>query len=534
MVLTKVTHMDQPSPDRLHVLLLLGIACALLLLLPAPPAFARPATTFTVQSNADSPAPNDGSCATAPATCTLREAIAEAQNGDTINISTMTITLNAGELAISRDITIGGAGEGSTIIDGNSASRVFNFASGGTYALSGVTIQNGNCAAPCTPGGGGVYNAGTLMLSNVTITNSKAMEGGGVYNAYRSSSLTLNSVTLSGNTATGTQLGQGGGGLWNGHALTANNVTITGNSAYQGAGYYNNSDADATFTGFTISGNTAWYAGGGVNDDQNLGAAKIVMTGGTIMGNTATAGAGIDNDGGTMILTNVTVSNNIATPPGPLSAGGGILTKKVMTLNGVTINGNKANFGAGILNGGEPGNSLSITNSTISGNGTEGVGGGSGLFMLTAGTVNMLNVTISANAARDGGGINTSQGAGVSLKMTILVGNTGTGAPDCYGSVGSLGYNLVGDNSGCSFAATTGDQVNVSAGLGALGNNGGPTQTMPIGPGSNALDMGTNAGCPGTDQRGITRPQGTACDIGAYEYVQGTSTPSLFMPMVLR
>ena len=89
--------------------------------------------------------------------------------------------------------------------------------------------------------------------------------------------------------------------------------------------------------------------------------------------------------------------------------------------------------------------------------------------------------------------------------------------PDCRGTLTSLGHNLIGDDTGCGFAPVTGDLVNSVPLLGLLRDNGGPTFTHALLPGSPAIDAGDDARCPSTDQRGVPRPQGAACDIGAYE-----------------
>jgi hypothetical protein len=97
---------------------------------------------------------------------------------------------------------------------------------------------------------------------------------------------------------------------------------------------------------------------------------------------------------------------------------------------------------------------------------------------------------------------------------------SGTGGRDCAGTLGEdQGYNLDGDDS-CGFTRAT-DITNTDPLLGPLANNGGPTQTMALLPGSPAIDKGGTAanGCLATDQRGVTRPQGPACDIGAFEAV---------------
>ena len=90
---------------------------------------------------------------------------------------------------------------------------------------------------------------------------------------------------------------------------------------------------------------------------------------------------------------------------------------------------------------------------------------------------------------------------------------------DVYGTVTSLGHNLIGDTTDSTGFGADGDLLNVDAKLAPLANNGGSTQTCALLPGSAALGAADAASVPATDQRGITRPQGAAADIGAFEVV---------------
>src|SRR5262249_41061524 len=102
----------------------------------------------------------------------------------------------------------------------------------------------------------------------------------------------------------------------------------------------------------------------------------------------------------------------------------------------------------------------------------------------------------------------------------ILAGNTappGAG-PDCRGTVHSSGHNLIGTTQGCTFVKVASDKLNKPAKLAPLHGNGGPTRTMALQNGSPAIDAILPAACTiKVDQRGVTRPQGPRCDIGAYE-----------------
>jgi hypothetical protein len=241
----------------------------------------------------------------------------------------------------------------------------------------------------------------------------------------------------------------------------------------------------------------------------------------------------------TVTLSRVEITSGHA--PGTGSGGG------VRNLNG-TLNlsdsfvylNSAATTGGGIENGA----TTNVTNSTITGNFAGANGGGldSGL-----GAATLKSVTVAFNeadssgpAGGDGGGISMLFGT-VTLTNTIVANNHNGPypwtAPDCEGTPTSLGYNLIGDTTGCSWTSTTGDITGVTfPGLGVHGENGGPTQTVPLTAGSPAIDAanpaapgsGGNA-CPATDQRGVGRPLGPRCDIGAFEATL-TGGPTAVLP----
>jgi hypothetical protein len=252
-------------------------------------------------------------------------------------------------------------------------------------------------------------------------------------------------------------------------------------------------------------------------------------------GNVADAGGGLLNEG-TLTLINSTVSGNAAT-----YGGGGLHNYfSTLTLINSTVSGNTARVGGGLFNylG-----TLRLTNSTVSGNAaTYGGGGlfntGSNLFNAGVGTLTLINSTVSGNAAEVGGGLYTynwftycdcSGYAEVGLTNSIIANNPNGG--NCHNSSfpSSHGYNLDSDGS-CRLTDPT-DRPSVDPFLGPLQDNGGPTFTHALLPGSPALDAipwGTN-GCGTTlvgDQRWQARPHavGGACDIGAYE-VEVTGQP---------
>lgn len=160
-------------------------------------------------------------------------------------------------------------------------------------------------------------------------------------------------------------------------------------------------------------------------------------------------------------------------------------------------------------------NTVLVVNSTISGNHSDDPGGG--IARLSGGEITLNFVTITNNSASSGGGVSGTIG---SIKNSIVAGNSAGANPDCSGTLNSDGYNLIGNTSGTTITGDlTGNILNVSAELAPLADNGGNTSTHALLPGSPAIDAG-DCGAVAADQRGVARPQGSACDIGAFELVQ--------------
>ncbi len=404
------------------------LVVALMVASHAAPASAATITVTTTNDELNS----DGDCSLREAiqaanTDAAVDACATGSGADTIDLATGTYALSiagasedsnvTGDLDITADLTITGAGQATTIIDGNATDRVFDVRPSATVEISGVTVRNGN---PVSGHGGGIANnGGPLTLKNSTVTDNRtAGAGGGFYN-HINKVATLIDSTVSNNTSTG----QGGGGIWN----------------------------------------------------QN----------------------------GTLTLTNSTVNGN--TTEGLGDGGGGI-----HHVNSTS-------------------NPLTVTNSTISGNSSESAGGGIGL-KFGVGTANIVtNSTITGNSALlafGGGGITDSFGD-IELKYTIIANNS---PEDCKTAIISGGHNLDSDNS-CALGGT-GDLSGGNADLDPLALNApGTTETHALGTSSDAIDAG-GGDCPppATDQRGISRPQGTDCDIGAYESQAGPAPTATSMP----
>ena len=148
----------------------------------------------------------------------------------------------------------------------------------------------------------------------------------------------------------------------------------------------------------------------------------------------------------------------------------------------------------------------------------------------------LSNATLAFNTASNDGSPQGGNlyiypsGAGVTVMNSIIAGGTAdNGSENCFGASGQLasqGYNLENRNQ-CAFTAP-GDRISTPAKLGSLKNNGGSTNTVALLSGSPAINHGNPSGCTDpssnppaaitTDQRGVHRPQGKRCDIGAFEF----------------
>ena len=228
-------------------------------------------------------------------------------------------------------------------------------------------------------------------------------------------------------------------------------------------------------------------------------------------------GGGILNsNGGTLTITNSTVSENIA------PFGGGIYNSGTLSIVNSTISDNMASSeGAGVYNA----RTLMITNSTFSGNAAHGSGGG----CINGGMLLITNSTLSGNSASNGGGGVFNLGA-LHIGNTVLKrGDSGANiTTGSGGTVTSLGYNVSSDD-GSGFLTGPGDQINIDPLLGPLQGNGGPTFTHSLMPGSPAVDAGDPNFTPPPfyDQRGSSfwRVRNGRIDVGSFEVQSGT-TPS--------
>jgi hypothetical protein len=432
--------------------------------------------TFVVNTNADAPDvdPGDGLCAAADGTCTMRAAVDEANahpGQDTITIApgidpTLSIggdleDANAtGDLDVHESLVIDGGG---ATLDGASLDRVIDVHAGNLivhdltitdgYLLDESPSQHGNGAAIDQEG------AGAVIVTDSTFANNAVIASGGAIAAPGGGAILVDHSTFATNRAF-----LGTGGAISGALVGVANSTITTSTSTEGGAIYG---TDVSLSTSTVTGNSVGpagafpgnrfgvFAGGGIFAAQSL-----IIDHSTVADNTA--------------FTDVATQTALA---------GGVDVTRSATVTASTITGNAfANVTA---------SSALVERSTITGTG----------FGVDSPTV--------------------------TLGATIV-----TGAPACFtpapaGSppvspvVTSDGNNLAGDTS-CSLHGA-GDQSGVDPLLGSLDENGGPTRTLLPQAGSPAIDVippGTTGLCDSsspTDQRGLPRPSGPRCDVGAVE-----------------
>jgi hypothetical protein len=408
-----------------------------------------------------------------------------------INIILVTNTDDSGPGSL-RD-ALASANDGDTIdFDSSLNGQTITLTSGQLVVDNSVTISgpganllalDGNAndrIFSINPGG----NPGeTVIISGLTIRNGHAVtgnDGGGILNV--DATLTVIGCTLSGNSGNG--VFSAGGGIAN------------------EAGEFTN--ATLTVTNCTVGDNSAGF-GGGISNSSGAGGVTLTVTNSTISGNSSILSCG-DGGGG-----------------GGIFSGAGKIGGATVTVSNSIISGNSADCGGGVVSGA----GFTVSNSTISGNSATTTCGGIENF----GDLTVTNSTISDNTAvNPGGAIYNSFMANIA--NTVL--NAGASGGTIFNVPGftftSLGYNLASDDGG-GVLTGPGDQINTDPMLGPLQDNGGPTFTHALLPGSPAIDAGDPSFTPPPlyDQRGspFHRVFDGHIDIGSFEVqpVRATPTP---------
>src|SRR4051794_1770305 len=426
---------------------------------------AASAATFTV-SNTNATGPGS-----------LVDAISQANavaGPHTINITTSGTMAVTTPLLLTQSMTINGpvATPPTFTIDGGNSTRIIQVSpsAAGPMTLTGITLTRGRVDS--TKGGAIDLPAGrTLNLTNCLVTANSTtgtssadifLSAGGAIST--AGTLNIQTSTLSDNTSTGP-----GAAIYAASTATVSIVLsqLTGNQATNFAGaMYCSASVLITITNSTFFGNSSGSGGSGAIGFTDT---KAIISGCTFSGNTT------------------------------LGAGGAMVAN--------------ARTGA----------SIGIENSTFSGNTADFAGA----FYAQEGTTDLRNVTITANSARRAGGgfNNPGPATRIELRNSIVAGNTVTqpGGADCSGPVLSNGYNLIGSTDGCTGLVAS-DIPGPLPAPAPLSINGGFTLTPLPFLSSPAVEGGTPSGCLGlsganltVDQRGMGRPFGARCDIGAVE-----------------
>jgi len=339
-----------------------------------------------------------------------------------------------------------------------------------------------------------------------------------------SSALTSQPTTITLNSANGPLV------LSDSNPVTMDGVGMISVSGGGQVGVFNITSGNVTMNNLAIiNGFTAGY-GGGIFNQGTLTLNNCLLDHDSANG---IGGGGIANYGGTITLNSCTFSNDSATYSN--SEGGGLATFSAghvakTRVNGCTFSLCSAHAGGGMFTSSSD---CVVTNCTFSNNSAFH---GGAFVPFNNRTMTMINCTISGNSATSvGGGIWIWGPTTFNLINTIVAGNTATSSgPDISGTVATADHNLIGNASGSS-GLKNGVNGNIVGGngnpvinpmLGPLQNNGGPTQTMALLPGSPAIAAADNSMAPATDQRGYNRIDlaGETTDIGAFE-VQSFDPP---------
>ena len=364
--------------------------------------------------------------------------------------------------------------------------------------------------AAANTAGGGTVALGSGCVYTLTAVNNTADGPTGLPQITRNITIQGNGSTITRSTASGTPafriLDVASGATVTVTGVTMSNG-IANDGSHGGGALYNH--GNLTITSSTFSGNsnpaTSGSSGGAI---QNSG--TLTVTGCVFTGNTAMEGGGVFNQNLATIQQS-TFTSNTAT----IYGGGALLNAYgTMTVVGSTFVLNTGP-GGGVL---DNDTTTNISDSTMYNN-TGGTHGGGAIQNF--GVVNLTTSTVAGDTSPYGADIYTYTGNTTTVSSTIVA--NGLSGSNC-GGPGTLvdgGYNL-DTAASCGFSAANHSLSNANPMLQALASNGGPTQTMALSPGSAALDVipSATAGCGGTtDQRGISRPQGPGCEIGAYELI---------------
>jgi len=525
-----------------------------------PPPPTGPGAVITVTTT-DDELNSDGDCA-------LREAIQAANTdaavdacvagsgADTVLVPAGTYLLTipgagedanqTGDLDILDNLTLNGDGAEVTILDGNSLDRLLQIHTGRTATVSDLTVTGG---LVIDVRGSAIDNRGTLTLNDAIVRGntlqSASSYGGALANSavVQDATAYVNYSLIAENTAPCSAGLSNAAGTGLTAALHLDHTSVLSNTAAAFAGgVYNgqiggttDSVSILTLTDSLVAGNSALgmgYVGGGgilsLGQETANRYAWLTLERTTVRDNTVTNEPGLQGGKGagvaiwqtTTTVVDSTISGNTGTGVGgvqPAVGGGLAIWDSAVTLSNTTVSGNEVLGEAG------------------------GSGAGGGIMLATndaPASLTLLNVTLAGNSADlEGGAIAGAKVSAftpvVTFKNTLIAGNTAPQGPSCFGAdfgygppeFTSLGHNLE-DYDTCEFDQPS-DWPDTDPILGPLQDNGGDTWTHALLEGSLARDHGDDAACPPTDQRGVARPQGPHCDIGAFEAYPDENAPAV-------
>lgn len=516
-----------------------------------------------------------------PASCTetaFDNALVTASNGGgviTFNCgqATKTIALTTAKIVNLGNVTIDGGNR--IILTAGATERHFFAGSGITFRLRNITLRQGDSLVS----GGAIEASGVqVFLDNVQLlANRSAVTGGAIY-CFDGALTVVNSRFVDNRAGTGgaifndgctvviqntlfednqavDAIGRGGA-IENAPlgALTVRSSRFTANQALDGGALYVASGATAELDSVSLTGNGGGH-GGGIENSGVLTLTNSLLDSNSVTG----SGGGLWNLGGTALVRRTIITGNTA------GEGGGVNTYgAALVLHDVNLTDNVANssHGGGLYHGG---GTAFVTNATISGNQASAAGGnGGGIYQSADDNLTLTNVTLANNQANlFGGGLyhfgryailtyvtiggNSAGAAGnaiyedspmaganpgvVQIASSVIFGATN----NCDGGLfQSLGHNISKGSCAALNAAT--DQENIAGDLrlGALKYNGGAAAMQTMLPQVNSPLVDAAGDCTGNpqDQRGVPRPYGAACDVGAVEYTP--QMPGVYLPLVER
>ncbi|MBX3012307.1 MAG: hypothetical protein KF832_12405 [Caldilineaceae bacterium] len=357
-------------------------------------------------------------------------------------------------------------------------------------ALSNAVAAGGTITFACGP------DPVTIVVNTNATDQTVTIDGGGL-------------VALSGDDARQIFF------LYGSANLTLNKITLTDGAGFAGAAIgISTAQASATINNSFLIGNDAGSSNGGAISNRGT----LVINSSSIGANQSSGfGGAIFNNGGTVTVKNTTLINNAA------AQGGGIWhSEGTVTIENSAIRFNRASSQGGGLH--IDVGTVTVVNSTF----YENVANGGGGIYMRGNSLTITNATFTHNRADTGGALWNFAGT-TKVRNTIFTNsrntNNSSSSLNCDGpAVISEGRNIVSDNSCVPNPTNVADLLGTDPKLEAfINDNGGSTRSFMLLPDSPAIDYARN--CPATDQRGVVRPLGADCDVGAVEFARLVHLP---------